>query len=112
MKDLTDAELAKEYAAGRSLQAFRTLAKRHGGMVYSTCLRVLGDGAQAESATETVFLLLAKKAGALAERQTLAGWLHRTAYLTSLQHLRIGRRAAPAETRAEEEAVIPAYSSN
>ncbi len=69
----------KQFVRERSNDAFRTLIERHGAMVSATCRRVLGDQAEVEDAAQAVFLILAKKAGAVADEQSLGPWLHRVA---------------------------------
>ena len=41
--------------------AFARLVERHLGLVYSTCLREVGDPTLAQDAGQAVFLLLAQK---------------------------------------------------
>lgn len=76
---LTDQQLLREYTERASEAAFTELLRRHIDFVYSAALRMLGDAHLAEDVTQGVFLALAKNALELADRPTLAGWLHRTA---------------------------------
>ena len=70
---MTDRQLLAEYAASGSETAFSELVRRHMDMVYSTCLRVLGDKHAAEDATQATFAVLARKAGRLGRGAVLGG---------------------------------------
>jgi RNA polymerase sigma factor (sigma-70 family) len=72
----TDAELLERYVADRDELAFATLVQRHGGMVLSVCRHRLRNLDDAEDASQAVFLILARKAGTIRRRATLASWLH------------------------------------
>lgn len=74
------------YARQGDAQAFDTLVRQYQGLVYSVCLRHLGDEADAQDATQETFLTLARKAASV--RSNLAGWLHGCARQTSLDMLR------------------------
>jgi RNA polymerase sigma factor (sigma-70 family) len=58
-----------------SQEAFRALVTRYGPMVLSICLRVLDLHQDAEDAFQATFLVLARKAATIRNRNTLAGWL-------------------------------------
>src|SRR5262245_19618981 len=77
---VSDRELLERFAAHRDQRAFEALVARHGGLVMGVARRVLGREADAEDAFQATFLLLAKKAGAVAWRDCVAGWLYRTAH--------------------------------
>jgi RNA polymerase sigma factor (sigma-70 family) len=100
MDNLDDMELVREYAVGKSDQAFATIVARHIHLVYSAALRQLGDAQQAEEVTQAVFLILARKAGSLHRDTTLSGWLYQTAQFTAAN----ARRAAIRQHRREQEA--------
>ena len=72
-------ELLRDYAAGNSEDAFRTLVDRHLGMVYATVLRQVTDAHLAEEATQAVFIALARKARSISKNTVLVGWLFRAA---------------------------------
>jgi RNA polymerase sigma factor (sigma-70 family) len=96
---MSDRELLVRYAGSNDEQAFTELVERHSPMVYSVCLRVLGDEHLAEDATQTTFLVFARKARSLPSHTVLSGWLHVTARTSAQQLLRTAIRRA----RHEEE---------
>ncbi len=59
--------------------AFETLVKRHGPMVLGVCRRVLRRGHDAEDALQATFLVLARKAGTIRDREILGCWLREVA---------------------------------
>ncbi len=96
----------KQYAHDGSEAAFAELIRRHTDLVYSVCLREIGDPMLAEEATQAVFLVLAQKAASLRQEAALASWLFATARLTSRNVLRRERRRQRREEKAVVEAVI------
>jgi RNA polymerase sigma factor (sigma-70 family) len=83
MQDLSDIELLSRYAANGSEEAFAALVARHASLVYSVALRRVGNRHLAEDVTQTVFILLARKAHLFGNRSMLQGWLHKTAWFTA-----------------------------
>src|SRR5262245_20360981 len=75
----TDAELLARFVHDRDERAFGTLVGRHGGLVWSVCVRRLGNTPDAEDAFQATFLRLAKDAQSLRHRNLLPNWLYRTA---------------------------------
>ena len=69
-------------------------------MVYSVCLRVLGDPASAEDATQAAFLVLFQKARSLASETVLSSWLYRVAELCARDIGRARQRRARHEREA------------
>jgi RNA polymerase sigma factor (sigma-70 family) len=88
---MDDATLLSHYARHRDAEAFAEILNRHSGLVYGTCLRVLGDRHRAEDAAQDCFLALAEHAGSI--RQSLSAWLHRVALHAALK---LRRRQQPA----------------
>src|SRR6476646_4373640 len=71
---MTDFELLKQFRAG-SNDALGELISRHTDWVYSAALRQMRDVHLAEDVTQAVFIVLAKKAHSLGEKQLVGPWL-------------------------------------
>ena len=89
---MDDLELLKEWADRGSDEAFRSLVERHVNLVYSVARRSVPTSHQAEEITQTVFIILARKARNLSSQTILAGWLYRTARYAAAQMLRAESR--------------------
>ncbi|QJX00227.1 sigma factor-like helix-turn-helix DNA-binding protein [Frigoriglobus tundricola] len=74
----TDADLLARFAATHDELAFTELVARHGGMVRGTARRCVHDAHVAEDVYQAAFFVLARKAGAIRWRGTVAPWLHAT----------------------------------
>src|SRR5262245_45088136 len=98
---MTDRDLLTEYARTGSGEAFEELVLRHGGLVFGTCLRILGRREDAEDAAQAVFLVLARKARSLTGFSSIAGWIHEVAWNVARRH----RTAVQRRSRREREAV-------
>ena len=95
--DTTDRELLHRFTARRKEAAFSELVRRRGPMVYGVCRRVLGRAQDAEDAFQAVFLVPARKAAAVAKRESVGSWLYGVAYRTALEaRTAIARRRARA----------------
>jgi RNA polymerase sigma factor (sigma-70 family) len=87
----------------RSEDAFRALVTRFLGLVCSTALRQMGGGAHAaEDVAQSVFLDLAKHAGALSPDVMLDGWLHQRTVNVARTMMRSERRRKAREREAFE----------
>ena len=62
MPELDDIALLRQYAEDNSESAFAALAEKYVNLVYSTALRSAGNAQAAEEITQSVFIILAKKA--------------------------------------------------
>jgi RNA polymerase sigma factor (sigma-70 family) len=91
----SDAELLERFVARGDERAFEALVTRHGRSVQAVCRDVLRDPHDAEDAFQATFLILARKAGSLWVRNSLAAWLHRVAHRVAVEANRqkVRRRA-------------------
>ena len=111
--DTTDGHLLAEVVDRRSQAAFQALVSRHWHMVLGVCRRVTGCPHDAEDAAQAAFAALARRAGELRARRSVAGWLHRAAWHISLRTRRASAARARyerlgAETGGNDAAVAPA----
>jgi RNA polymerase sigma factor (sigma-70 family) len=90
--DSTDRALLQSFAACHDEAAFAALVQRHGGMVLGVSRRILADTHAAEDVFQATFFILARKAGSLGRRGTLAGWLYTVAYRLALRAQAQARR--------------------
>src|SRR4051794_10927467 len=95
-----DMELVREYATRQSDEAFEALVSRHVGLVHSAALRQVRDQHLAQDITQTVFTILARKAGSLNRKTILPGWLYRTTRYVSAAALKMQRRRQLREEKA------------
>jgi uncharacterized protein (TIGR03435 family) len=112
MAMMDDMDLLREYAGGGCEQAFTTLVARHISMVHSVALRHVRDPQQAEEITQAVFVILARKAGALPRRTILSGWLFHAARLTAANFLRTEIRRARREQEAYMQSAMRENQTN
>ena len=97
---LTDGQLLGRYVARCDDDAFAVVVRRHGPMVLGVCRRVLRHTQDAEDAFQATFILLAKRAAAVASRPAVGGWLHTVAY-----HAALAARASALRRKARERQV-------
>ena len=98
----TDRELVSRFLAGDEI-AFSEIVRRHTGLVFGVCQRILRHTSDAEDAFQATFLVLARKARSLEWQESIAGWLHQTARRTSLKlkSLTVRRQVVEAEARSQ-----------
>src|SRR5262245_24107226 len=90
----SDGQLLQRFVRQRDDLAFEVLVWRHGPMVLGTCRRLLRHEHDAEDAVQATFLVLARKAGSISQRELLGTWLYRVAYRVALRARdRAARRA-------------------
>lgn len=86
-KDLSEAEAVKRAKQGNG-EAFEFLYRLHKRRVYSVCLRMTANTAEAEDLTQEAFLQLFRKIGTFRGESAFSTWLHRIAVNIVLMHLR------------------------
>jgi len=95
-----DPELLAAYARTNSEEAFAELVRRHVNLVYSAALRqVNGDEHLARDVAQCVFTDLAGKAGSLARRESLTGWLYTSAHFAAGKIIRAETRRRDREEK-------------
>jgi len=100
-----DMDLLRDYAVRQSEQAFATLVARHVHLVHSAALRQVRDSHLAGEITQTVFIILARKANSLGPKTILSGWLYRTAQFVSKAALKREFRRRLREEEAHMQAI-------
>src|SRR5262249_53157231 len=110
--DQDDASLLNQFAVGRDERAFEMLVRRHGRLVRSVCRHVLHSEEDIEDAFQATFFVLARRAGAICKRESLASWLHGVALRVALNArksaMRRQRRENRPDTREPEQPVSEA----
>ena len=102
MTDVPDDRLLEQFARNGSEEAFAALVQRHIALVHSVALRHTANPQHAQDITQAVFVILARKAGALGHKTVLPGWLYHTARLTAANL----QRAETRRVRREQEAFM------
>jgi RNA polymerase sigma-70 factor, ECF subfamily len=83
----SDTHLVKRAQQGDS-DAFAALFQRHKTRVYSVCLRMTNNTAEAEDLTQDAFLQVFRKLATFHGHSALSTWLYRIAVNTVLMHFR------------------------
>lgn len=79
----TDSQLLEQFLSQCDETAFDTLLSRHAGMVFGVCRRILSCPHDVEDAFQATFLVLAKKASSISQRELLSNWLYGVALRTA-----------------------------
>jgi len=106
---LTDRRLLERFLAGsggaESEAAFEVLVRRHGPMVQNVCRKLLRDSHGAEDAFQATFLVLARRASSIRERDAVASWLFGVASRVAARARAAAARAARSSNRGLESEV-------
>lgn len=81
----SDADLLNLFCCHRDEAAFAELVRRHGSMVLGVCYQTLRHSQDAQDAFQATFLVLATRATAIKKEGSLASWLYKVAYRTSMR---------------------------
>lgn len=95
----TDYELTRAAFEG-DMAAFEELYARHSRRVYSLCLRMTANTAEAEDLAQEVFIQLYRKVGSFRGESAFTTWLHRLTVNQVLMHFR--RRGVRMEQTTED----------
>jgi RNA polymerase sigma factor (sigma-70 family) len=112
VRESNDCQLLGQFAGGDET-AFTALVDRYGSLVMAVCQRVLQHTQDAEDAFQATFIVLARKAGKIAWKESVANWLHGVACRISFQIRREKSRRQSREKAARELPVAapdPAWS--
>ena len=83
----SDADLVRRAQEGNS-DAFASLFHTHKARIYSVCLRMTNNAAEAEDLTQDAFLQVFRKLATFRGDSALSTWLYRIAVNTVLMHFR------------------------
>ena len=106
-KKATDYELSQAASKG-DMPAFEELYDRHSRRVYSLCLRMTANTAEAEDLAQEVFIQLFRKLGSFRGESAFTTWLHR---LTVNQVLMRFRKNKSRREDALEDEDLPPHES-
>jgi RNA polymerase sigma-70 factor, ECF subfamily len=87
LRELTDADVVRLAQQGDA-DAFERIYRLHSRKVYTLCLRMVGDRADAEDLTQDVFLQLFRKINSFRGESAFSTWLHRMAVNIVLMRFR------------------------
>ena len=106
MPDVDDIALLREYVDRNSESAFAEIVLRRVNLVFSVALRFTGDSEDAQDVTQTVFIILAKKAAGLRSKTILTGWLYETTRFAAMNFLTRKNRRQTREQEAYMQSAI------
>ena len=107
MQRALDADLVRRAQAGDEA-AFADLFHTHKAKIYSLCLRMTSNTAEAEDLTQDAFLQVFRKLATFRGDSALSTWLYRVAVNTVLMHFRKkGLRQISLDEPASQEAGAP-----
>jgi RNA polymerase sigma factor (sigma-70 family) len=89
--------LLRHFAENGDTEAFTKLVKQYAGLVYGTCLRILGDQNQAADATQETFFQLLRNASQITG--SVSSWLHKVAAGKSVDLIRKDSRRRDREAK-------------
>ncbi len=93
LANLSDGQLLRRFVQTKEEAAFTHLVRRHGPMVLSVARRAVGNASDAEDVFQETFLVLARKAGRVRKKESVASWLFAVAHRLAVNaRIRAARR--------------------
>lgn len=89
--------ILRRFAEYGDSEAFNQLVQEHSGLVYGTCLRILGDQNLAADATQETFFQLLRNAKSISG--SVSSWLHKVATGKSIDLIRSDSRRRGREAK-------------
>jgi RNA polymerase sigma factor (sigma-70 family) len=108
---MDDHTLLREYVDRQSEKAFAELVARYINLVHSTALRIVQETDLAKDVSQSVFILLARKAPTIRSGNALPGWLYRVTRYQAANAVRADRIRREHETEALNMNLTDAESS-
>lgn len=108
----SDAALLERFAQSRHEPSFRLLVERYSALVWGVCWRMLRHRQDSEDAFQATFLVLARRAGDIARRESLPAWLHGVARKTSMNVQRATSRRDERQVDEMPETATPPHPSD
>jgi RNA polymerase sigma factor (sigma-70 family) len=96
----SDRQLLQRFANQGDEAAFAALVRRHGSMVWHVSQRIVDQKQDAEDVFQAVFLVLSRKAGRIAWRDSVANWLYQVAFRLAHEARTTSRRRQAKEGNA------------
>lgn len=96
----TDGQMLERFLADQDQGAFAELVRRLGPLVLGVCRRLLHNSHDVEDAFQATFLVLVRKAGSIARREAVGGWLHQVAWNAAIRARARTQRQAMVERAA------------
>ncbi len=90
--ETSDGDLLRSFHRCGDEAAFGQLVARHTPMVFSVCVSVLQNRADAEDAFQAAFFVLARRSRSIQQRKDISAWLHKVALRCALT---VRRRKSP-----------------
>jgi RNA polymerase sigma factor (sigma-70 family) len=110
----SDRQLLDRFIESGEEDAFATIVDRHGPMLLALCRRLLPDAHLADDVLQATFLVLARRARSIRQRDSLAAWLHGVARRLTRQARLVetarSRREQRAATDHKEEGDDPGWN--
>ncbi len=103
-------QLLDRFVARRDEAAFEALVAQHAPMVLRVCGRLLRDSNDVEDAFQATFLVLARKASQLRDRDLLGNWLYGVALRVALRSRAVAAKRSAREILVDDE--LPALEDN